>query len=683
MSPVKALTRRRFSQIVADQIQKPFRGEIWEFFQKVPMGRGFSNNGKPFDINTAHYVREPMMEIRRRPYGKFVIKAAVQMLKTNCTIEQPAAYFMANDPGDMTVFFFGDDKAFSRAKGRIMPYIKSQAEIGNIIEKVVSSDPSGKYQITTSEFYLPNMVMRIWPANLASTQGETLRYVLISDAFLSKQSGILKEAIARTTQHNSNELKDYKIVIESQGGEEDDDFDVEWHTTDQRELYVSCPFCSMSQPFVWHRLRPEDFLATPTKDIPSLDHDAWIKHHTPILKSDDRRHAGMKRGNESVKLEEGYDEKEVKRQTYYECFHCGSTWNDKPDIRKLIDQSSKYVPIKPTALYENVGWSWPVWAGQRIPWGDTMLEYLDAKTSQRMGNILPLKIWHQKRAAAVWTPEITQHRIELGSFCYETDPAKMMPDFFGRYMSVDSQKEKEAGPKEPIVGSFWWIIREFDKFGNSRQLDRGFADSWDKWIAKQRFWKVSNQCTVIDAAWMLPQIERRAAAEFALVVPKMANPYNGRKDPYPACWKLFIGSDNSKFRVGKKLSAISEGFPSKPYLVTDMNKKQWRISVFRYWWSNFVFEQQLDTLLNRIEGMPKFEYLPADKTSTPESEKGILTYEQQLSSRYPQQVRGKDRYVDIANRQGHFRDCELMLLARVSQDNLLGHINPQIETVLT
>ena len=117
------LTDRQMAQTVARELRAPFRGEIWDFFKDVPMGRGLVNQGKPFDINTAFYMTEIMREIRRRPYGKFVIKAGIQMLKTHCSIELPAGYLIANNPGDMILYFPGDQTAFDQAKSRTMDHL--------------------------------------------------------------------------------------------------------------------------------------------------------------------------------------------------------------------------------------------------------------------------------------------------------------------------------------------------------------------------------------------------------------------------------------------------------------------------------------------------------------------------------------------------------------------------------
>lgn len=247
-----AAWERQLDALILEQLQDPFRGEIWENVAGVPMERGFQNEGQPFDIGTANYLREPLRALRERTYGKFVFLGAVQTLKTFGCLTMPAGYFIEHDPGDMTIFLPEGESAFDEAKGRLVPYLKKIPGVGRAVD---IAERHNRFDITTAEFYLPNMILRVWPLNENSTQRVTLRYVLISDAFLSGRKGLIEQAIRRTTQHNTIRKKDYKIIIESQGGEVDDDFDLQWKTTDMRVLHVKCPQCDSTQPFDWHRER--------------------------------------------------------------------------------------------------------------------------------------------------------------------------------------------------------------------------------------------------------------------------------------------------------------------------------------------------------------------------------------------------------------------------------------------
>jgi phage terminase large subunit GpA-like protein len=210
---------------IAEQMTPMFAGEIWESDADVPMGKGYANDGQPFNINTAFYLMAVFIAIRNPAFLKVIIKAAVQTLKTY-VLERSTVFFARHDPGDMTFYDCDLDAAKDHAKSRVGPLLKS---IPGLAAQFAEVEKDNRHDITTTEFYLPGMTLRFWPLNESSTQRITLRRVFISDAFLSKNTGMLKQAIARTTQHPL----DKKIIIESQGSDEGDDFDREFLETSQ------------------------------------------------------------------------------------------------------------------------------------------------------------------------------------------------------------------------------------------------------------------------------------------------------------------------------------------------------------------------------------------------------------------------------------------------------------------
>lgn len=659
-------------EAVAGQFKAPFRGEIYDFYKGVPMGRGFANQGQPFLIDSANYLREPMHIIRVAPTGKFVIRAAVQMLKTNSMIEQPTGYFIANAPGDLTVYLSGDDSAYDQAKARLMPYIRSVPAITKIIDDLIQASAAGRFDIATEALYLPNMVLRVWPLNESSTQRLTLRYVLISDAFLSKRTGLIKEAIARTTQHYTFNLKDRKVIIESQGGEDGDDFDTEWKSTDQRLLHIRCPRCDASQEFAWHTDRGTDFTPRPTIEIPSLDHQAWIEHWRPLLTAADRRHTGMKRGDDIKKEDGTYDERAVLAQTHYECFHCGSAIADTPVNRLMLDRSSHYKPSNPSALPDDVGFWWPVWAGQRIAWGTTMLEYLQAKQSANIGNVDPLRQWHQKREARSWSERMTRTTIEISPSSY--DENEIIPDEVARNFSVDCQQDQDVFDQtgKSLPGWFWCEAEAVDKYGNTRQVHRGFHKSWESWIAVQKRFKIPNDRVCIDVSHWPKQIMTRAALEAEIV------PYNNPILPWmrerTVTWILMQGSSEHRFKHTKseERSYSRWGYCHETIYESDNRKKV--IVLKKLLWSNFVFKQQLDAIRTGAPGMPKIETLPREKLDemTQQMETGYRTYEKQMENEYLIVVRGKDQYEQLRP-DVHYRDTKCQLLVRQAIDGMIGH----------
>jgi hypothetical protein len=458
-------------QSAFEMIKPVYRKPIWEYISGVPMGRGYANDGKPFNIETANYLRTPFEAIKSNEYPLIVILSAVQMLKT-FTVESSAAYFMEHDPGDTNFYIGGDDTARDHARSRILPWWRSFPGIKSIFDQAEQVD---RHDVSTQEINLPGMTMRILGLNESTTQRVTLRRVLISDAFLSKRTGMLEQAMARTTQHE----KDRKIIVESQGGEVGDDMDSLWKTTSMSYLWVKCPLCEMGQEFVFHRERGEDFVATPPKSVPSLDWKAWIEHHTPLLKSDANKHAGFRRGDEAtVKKDDGsYNESEVIRQTYYSCYHCGGAWQDNPKTRLALDKSTYYVPSNTGALPSNLGLSWPSWAGQRLKWGGkhVMLGYLRAKQrKERTGNAEDLKQWWQKRAAKAWDEKLEQQFRISRKDAYEIAAAKH--DAWRIFMVVDNQQD---------LLTQWVVVWACKKDGSLRQLWRGHLNGLEQCRAKQ------------------------------------------------------------------------------------------------------------------------------------------------------------------------------------------------------
>jgi hypothetical protein len=701
----KVLTDVQMTEIAFRQIdhaineaaaQERFRGEIWEFFKDVPMERGYANKGEPFDINTACYMREPMQEIRRRTHGKFVIRAAVQMLKTLGTIEQPAGYFIANDPGDMAIYLFGEDSAFDQAKARLMPFIKSEKTIADMIDRVMKSSPTGRFDITTAEFYLPGMVLRIWPANESSTQRITLRYVLVSDAFLSKKTGILKQAIARTTQHNSNTLKDYKVIIESQGGEDDDDFDEEWKTTDQRMLHVRCPYCGSGQPFEWHRKRLGGFKSTLPKSVLGsglTPEQLEIKaaELTKELTATDRKDCGMKRGPEElIKRKDGsYDEKQILKLTYYECFHCGSAWHDTPEIRKLIDESSYYVPSNPNALEDNIGFSWPAWAGQRLAWGGEliMLEFLQATESKRKtGNDERLKQWYQKRAAISWNENIDH--VTIPSVTATVNPKNSIPNELFRSMEVDCQKDKQlsAIKGEDMTGHFWVTAFATDQGGNDVQLWRGYCTSWDEWIAKYRELGIPVMNVSIDASYKPDEVKAMAARNHQINCSACGHEFKDGKpdckcgaDGIIATWMMMRGSDQHSFQWDDGKRHEFRFMRPEEATVWDKSGGSRTVNVPVVEWSNFRFKSILDLQRQRTQGMPAMTVLPdnsellSERTRIMEAmEKENYSWDNQMNSEMPSKMPGKKATYVALHKENHYRDCCCMQKVRKLQAGVLG-----------
>ena len=437
------------------------------------MGKGHKNDGQPFDIETACYLK-PLVEAYHRPgVRKIVIKAGVKTLKS-FFVELAAAHYLCHSVGDVTIYFGTGEMADDQSTTRILNYFEGIESYNEKLKTII-----GQWDTTMSAIKFPDKTFRIKPANLGNTQGVNLGFVGVCDAFVTGATGMIDQAIERTTQY----ADDKKIVIESQGGENGFDFDRHYDDTDQGELFVICPCCRSPHIFNWKAFdemsmtRPDDFVPVAPMVVPSLDHAAWLIYHQPLMKN---KVAGFRRGpDELIKFGNGdYNESAILRETHFECFHCGGIWRDDGEFgttRMVLDQSSHYVPARKDALPENVGFNIPQWINRRLPWGKIMLEKLKRqKLFQTRGNVEPLKQWWQKFAGRTWDGAEMQNRRIRRQDAYDVALAKH--DAWRLCMIVDNQLD---------LMTQWVMVLAVKKNGNVKQLWRGALHGLDEVRKKQ------------------------------------------------------------------------------------------------------------------------------------------------------------------------------------------------------
>ena len=691
---------QRIRQIIRQEV---FTGGAVENLGGAPMGKGHGNKSQPFDINTACYMKPKFAEYdKARREGrrlKMVDKSGVKTIKS-FALEACAAEHVCNASGDAAIFFGSENAADTTATTRILSFYKGNNHGGGIPrfkEKLASIQ--SRFDETNGALKFPDKTLFILSANMGNCAQKNLAFVGLQDGYVLEKSGMIKEMLARTTQFE----KECIIYLESQGGEKDFDFDLEYEDTDQRELHTHCPHCGTNHVWNWKAFdedsmkRSESFVPRPPLIIPSLDHEAWIAHNQPLLKG---KIAGFQRGDDKlIKHPDGsYNEDAILRETYFECFHCGGRWDDDGEFgrtRILLDEKSNYIAARKDALEGNVGFNTPQWVNRRLSWGKMMLEKLKAQeTNKAYGNTNDLKKWWQKTAARTWDDELFRRKslssIEIGS--YETDPEKLSfppAQYHSRKMTVDCGKHEGIAAGNKVISKLFFEIRDWSKTGDSKQLARGMfegknpAEVWDLLQAQQRYWKVPCRRVFVDAAWMSSQVMEAAAKHFELVPPD-------KSFQLPSTWRLLWGSHYNRF--GKKsLPYIEEPIP-RPWQAHDAKGKLWAMSLTKITWSNFMFEDQLVRVLLKT-GNVKWENLPKDKVviigldGKPDLEltRKYLDFERDTPTVFRSWDSGLDsRHLDEKNKKyedtyksGHWtepRDLALMQLVGAACDGLLGHV---------
>ena len=691
--------------------QEVFTGGAIANLENAPMGKGHGNDGKPFDIETACYMKPKFAEYdKARREGrrlKLVDLSGVKTMKS-FALEVCAAEHVCNGMGDVAIFFGSENAADSTATTRILNFYKGNDQGGGIprFKKKIATMAS-RFDEQNGMQRFPDKTLFVLSANLGNCAQKNLAFVGLQDGYVLQRTGMIKEMLPRTTAYE----KDCIIYLESQGGEKGYDFDNEYEDTDQRELHTICPHCGQNHVFNWKAFdeelmrRPESFTARPPLNIPSLDHAAWIAHHSPLLAG---KVAGFQRGDDSVikRADGSYIEAAIIRETHFQCFFCGEKWIDdgvNGKTRIFLDQKSNYIAANPNALPGNIGFNTPQWISRRLSWGKIMLEKLKAQAKiKEYAQFNDLKVWWQKVAARTWDHQNFQTRatiISAGTY----DPLKYL-EMFGKdeagaslfhsvNMAVDCQEDADhkARTEKSITGWFWYIVRAYDKFGNSKQLARGYCKSWEAWRAVQAFWGVPNDRVIIDSIQWKEQVQNKAVEFRKIVQRKRPHPFYKTMEDM-VTWKLLDASPGKQNFKGHRDGVIRPWSPESEVWgnMIDESGKVRRIKLARILFNKTPIMQQVDSLYSGAPGLPKFEFLSRNQLKCPDASGNelvpdtltlsmevdgrngkptMLAYENQMSAQIYNKETNK---YDELRPDDHYYWCEQALLVRVGQDGLLG-----------
>lgn len=647
-----------FEQSITQSIARPYRGTIWENASRFKLigkaydalNRNYPEQRGHFKIETANHLRGPLTALQDPNVRKVFVIGATQVLKSVIgDIWIP--FIIEHIQRNILVLFETDAKGLLYCDTRFMETIKQHPVISKWLATV------DRHNVNKTEITMPAMKLLVGGLNESNVSSLSWPMIWISESYQAQSNGLLRKAIQRADRFP----KDCKILIESRAGLAGEDLHTESKGAHQVPLTWACPHCGGRQEWKFHNERPADFKPHEKAKIdlaPGSYAGMWF---APEEKEENGRIRHL-----------SIDERA--RTAKWECYHCGEKIQDTPEIRrKIMDSYEQDYKITlengEKVSPKEVCFILPKECALDNSFEDSAKAYLTAKYAHGNGNKIPLQDWYMAERATFYDESLTQEKVRVSVGSY--DPQEIMPDEHSREMGVDCQKHLE----KDTVGTFWYVVRVFDKRGNSRQLARGFARSWEEWIAVQKFWKVPNARVVIDASKWGPQIMQKAASECETIEAT----FLGKPSRYLSSWRLLYGDDARGF-IHKDGQTRGWSPPAlRPMVVYGSDGRKSVVNLQTFRWSNLTFELQLDSILAQTPGMPKWEVLSHGSLppETQAKETGILTFDQQISARYLTEIRGKQKFEDLANREAHYRDCELMILVRVAMENLLGHIGTE------
>jgi phage terminase large subunit GpA len=692
-----------------EEFRPRFRGGIAENAKRFRL-TGSAYKSMPveqdgyFDIETARHLIGILEALHDDGVRVVFIIGATQVFKSIVgNIWVP--FVMEHDPDDMLVLFEDDPKAKDFAQKRLMPTIQKHP----VLSARLDEETENRHQMTMTKIVATSMSLHCGGLNDGNVSTFSFRYIWVSESWQHKSDGLLRKAMARADRF----AESCKILVESQAGMTGEDLQMEASKAHRVPLKWRCPFCDGEQSWECERefgiLRPDDFVArkpmgrarvsraeaaVPTgssNNKPSTDSlnsgfegggedsatgnrdgratselDLWV---APLPGS----YAGMKFDGPEKTINGVVTPltiAERARSAKWECYHCGTLIEDTKANRRAIAQtySQDYkIEVNGQRISPRVVcFVLPKESNVDNSFEKSTASYLSAKEAERNGNMVPLQDWYMSERAIFYDPQLSQRQMvaTVGSY----DPNAVIPDEHSRDMSVDCQKHETLD----TVGTFWWEVRAFDKYGNSKQLERGFSKNWDGWWKVQEKWKVPNDRVSIDGSKWGPQVMQMAASRFE----EVEVDFLGRKIKKQVCWQILYGDKARSFRHPD--NNYRNYSPVKRVMITvfDAAGKRIVVPIKTIRWSNLAYKLQLDAIRMQIPGTPKYESLER-KHLSPEMqaiEIGDLTYDKQMSAEYStEDKKGQETYEKL-RKENHYYDVALQNLVRASQDGLIGHV---------
>ena len=647
--------------------QPPFRGSIADNCKRFKFnGAGYASlppeQKGHFTLESARQIAGPLESLIDKAVRVTHIIGATQVLKSMCG-DCWVMYVLEHWMRSMLVLFEDEEKAALFCSMRLMDTIRRHQGIAPMLAE---ASKESRHNVAGTWIKFPGASLLVAGMNEGNVSTLSWPVIWISEAWQHGNDGLLFKAFKRADRFASTS----KILNESQASLVGTDLHTAVKTAHQVPLTWKCPACDGEQTWEWkdwsHK-RPDDFVPRPQKHISQA---------IEIPKAG--TFAGMKFGLENGETDNRTIEEKA-RAAYWVCIWCGHHIHDIKETRRAIaetyNQDYKILANGITRTPAEVCFTIPFEANVDNKFEKTVAKFLAAKEAKNFGNAKPLEDWFLADRAFFYDPiqEFKTIVVSPGSY----DPARfkeiMGDDFHSVNMAVDCQQDQDVMDKtgKSITGWFWYAVRAMDKFGNSKQLARGFAKSWDEWIKVQKFWSVPNDRVCIDVGQWGTQIATMAAQQRETI--KLDKPTGIFRSTQKIVTWYLLSAENTRKGYPHSDGNLRPWSPPQPIPVPliDAEGKSRRIFLNKIRFDRDTFNLQLDALWSGAPSMPKFEILSREflDEQSKAMETGDRTYSQQLNAKIYNKE--KRKYEELRP-DDHFQWVECALLVRAAMDGLFG-----------
>ncbi len=401
--------------------RKPDRRPIWEWaHDHVTLPASYAQPGR-FDVSTSRHFLGPMQAIQDDSVRQATWMGAIQTGKSLIS-EIGILWAIANSPGPIMLTMQTDEDAQEHCDQRFFEALRSVKAIRDIL-------PADRHLVTKTAIYFGPFFLMVNGANLSNLQRVSIRWKFNSECWLWKQ-GLLAHAAGRVSAFEK--AGNSKVINESQGGSEGDDFHEAYKSGHQAEWSIRCFGCGQLQP-----------LAFSVPCVSRPDKPAGV-----VWNTDARRADGT------------WDVARASSTARWECPACGHGHDDTARTRARWNAEGDYRVQRTDAPASIRSFRWESLVAR--PMGDLVAQFLEARRQQKQGVTQAMMDFTRQRRALPWKDDMAQDLVVLKSAGYLlnspniTDP---IDNEAGRFMTIDRQRD-----------CYYVLVRAWRHDGSSRLL---------------------------------------------------------------------------------------------------------------------------------------------------------------------------------------------------------------------
>ncbi len=432
--------------------RKPDRRPIWEWaHDNVTLPASYAQPGR-FDASTSRHFLAPMAAIQDDTVREVTCMGAIQTGKSLIS-EIALAWALCNSPGPAMLTMQTDDDAREHCNQRFFELLKNVPGIRAIL-------PTDRHLVTMTDIYFGPFFLTVNGANLSNLQRVSIRWKFNSEVWLWK-AGLLAHARGRVSAFEK--AGNSKVVNESQGGNDGDDFHEAFKAGQQAVWSVKCEACGKFVPLEFSGQAEGE----PTRKT-------CVVWNPDARRSDGTWNIG--RATETAHF-------------VFKC--CGFSMDDSARTRARWNSEGDYLNQRSDAPSHIRSYRWEALVARPI--GDLVSQFLEARRQQKQGVQQAMMDFTRQRRALPWKDDFSTDAVLLRGSGYSLtapDITAKLADETARFLTIDRQRDH-----------FWCVVRAWRSDGSSRLLYRGRVNTVEQLAEIQSRFEIEPNRAFEDAGY--------------------------------------------------------------------------------------------------------------------------------------------------------------------------------------